>query len=87
LPKIQPHPLKHRELLKNLKNFGVIEVIPKGKGSERMLVLEALKAKHGSKYKGPQMPIKCHGEGTEHSKKVIATILRRFDIDPEQFWS
>jgi hypothetical protein len=84
LPKIQPHPLKHRELLKKLKNFGVIEISTKGKGSERMLIL---KSGMGSKYQGPQIPIKFHGEGTEHSKRVIDSVLRRFDIKPESFWS
>ncbi len=81
--KIKPHPLKHRELLKKLKNFDVIEVPSKGKGSERMLVF---KTGLGSKYEGPQIPVKYHGEGTEHSKKVIDSILRRFNIDPKQFW-
>lgn len=84
MPKIQPHPLKHRELLKKLKNFGVIEISTKGKGSERMLIL---KSGMGSKYQGPQIPIKFHGEGTEHSKRVIDSVLRRFDIKPENFWS
>jgi len=82
--KIQPHPLKYRELLKKLKDFSVVEAASKGKGSERMLIF---KTGLGSKYKGPQMPIKYHGEGTEHSKKVIDSILRRFDIDPKEFWA
>ncbi len=84
MPKIQPHPLKHRELLKKLKSFGVIEILTKGKGSERMLILQA---GLGSKYQGPQIPIKYHGDGTEHSKRVIDSILRRFNINSEDFWS
>jgi len=84
LPKIQPHPLKHRELIKKLKEFGVIEVTARGKGSERILIL---KSGIGNKYKGPQIPIKCHGEGTEHSVRVIDAVLRRFNIDPEKFWA
>lgn len=84
MPKIQPHPLKHRDLLKKLKKFGIIEIPSRGKGSERMLILES---GMGSKYQGPQIPIKCHGEGTEHSKRVIDSVLRRFNINPEDFWS
>jgi hypothetical protein len=83
LPKIRPHSLKHRDLLKKLKEFGVIEDPSKGKGSERMLIL---KTGLGSKYKGPQIPIKCHGDGTEHSVRVVDSVLRRFGIDPEAFW-
>ena len=84
MPKIQPHPLKHRELLQELKSFGVIEVKARGKGSERILIL---KTGLSTKYKGPQITIKCHGEGTEHSVRVIDSILRRFNIDSQQFWS
>ncbi len=83
MPKIRPHPLKHQELLRKLKQFGVIEVSSRGKGSERILILQS---GLGSKYKGPQIPIKCHGKSTEHSKRVIDSVLRRFNINPEDFW-
>ena len=85
MPKIRPHALKHRDLISRLKNFGVIEVKERGKGSERILVLKA--GLTGGKYTGPQIPIKCHGEGTEHSVRVIDSALRRFSIDPNKFWS
>lgn len=78
-----PSPLKHRELIKKLKSFGVVEVSSRGKGSERMLIR---REGRGSKYKGPQIPIKCHGQSTEHSVRVINSVLRRFKIDPKDFW-
>ena len=81
---LKPHPLKHRELLKKLKKFEVTEIVSRGKGSERMLVLKS--GFQGQKYKGPQYPVKCHGEGTEHSVRVIDAILRHFKIKPEDFW-
>lgn len=84
MPKSKPHSLKHRDFIKKLKSFNVIEDTLKGKGSERMLIQ---KFRLASKYKGPQIPIKCHGDGTEHSVRVIDTVLRRFNIDPDQFWS
>ncbi|RMG02212.1 MAG: type II toxin-antitoxin system HicA family toxin [Nitrospirae bacterium] len=84
MPKVRPRPLKHRELLKKLKKFGIVEVETRAKGSERMLVLKS--GFQGDKYRGPQIPIKCHGQGTEHSVKVINAVLRRFDIPSEKFW-
>jgi len=86
LPKIRPHALKHRELISRLKDFGVIEVKGGGKGSERILILKSGLTGCG-KYKGPQIPIKCHGDSTEHSVRVIDAVLRRFSIDPNKFWS
>jgi len=85
LPKIRPKALKHRELLSRLKNFGIIETKDRGKGSERILILKA--GLSGGRYTGPQIPIKCHGEGTEHSVRVIDAVLRRFALDPKKFWS
>ncbi|MGD0281460.1 MAG: type II toxin-antitoxin system HicA family toxin [Dissulfurispiraceae bacterium] len=85
MPKIRPHALKHRELISRLKDFGVIEVKNRGKGSERVLIFKA--GLTGSKYKGPQIPIKCHGDSTEHSVRVIDAVLRRFSIDQNKFWS
>ncbi|MBI5212879.1 MAG: type II toxin-antitoxin system HicA family toxin [Nitrospirae bacterium] len=84
MPKIRPHALKHRELISKLKDFGVIEVKDRGKGSERVLILKS--GLTGGKYTGPQIPIKCHGESTEHSVRVIDAVLRRFAIDPVKFW-
>ena len=83
--KIRPRALKHRELLSKLKEFGVSEARDRGKGSERVLILKS--GLTAGKYKGPQIPIKCHGDRTEHSVRVIDAVLRRFNIDPARFWS
>lgn len=85
MPKIRPHALKHRELLSKLKDFGVIEAKDRGKGSERVFILKS--GLTSGKYKGPQIPVKCHGDSTEHSIRVIDSVLRRFNIDPARFWS
>jgi len=76
-------PLKLRELLKRLKPYGV-KAFPskRGKGSELILV----KPNEPGSMKGPQYPIKNHGPGTEISIPVIRTILRRFNIDEDDFW-
>ena len=78
-----PHPLKHRELLKRLRGFGVVEV-KGGKGSERILGMQG--GLEAGKYKGPQITIKDHGGGTMHSVRVVDAVLRRFAIRPEDFW-
>lgn len=92
MPKIQPKPLKHRELLQRLSEYGIV-VLPKqnkggtkrGKGSEDILGRKSGIQPDGT-YKGDHIPVKDHGDGTEHSKHVIRDILRRFDIDPKSFW-
>ncbi|MFH1116042.1 MAG: type II toxin-antitoxin system HicA family toxin [Pseudomonadota bacterium] len=81
-------PLTKRELLKRLKPFGVISLKKKGtgkkrgKGSEIILVLPI---EEGST-RGPSHPIKDHGKGTEIYIPVIESVLRRFNIDPDEFW-
>ncbi len=88
-PKIHPKPLKHRELLKRLRDFDVTSTNLRGKGSEQMLVLRSglINGVYvPGQYKGPQYPIKYHGDGTEHSVRVIDSILRHFNIDPHDFW-
>ena len=75
-------PLKLRELLKKLKPYGVIPLAKRGKGSEIVL----LKPEEEGSRKGPQFPIKNHGKGTEIYVPVIEAILRRFDIDSDEFW-
>lgn len=85
MPKgINPHPLKLRDFLKRLQDFGV-RAMPdnRGKGSEIILIRPISK----NELKGPQYPIKDHGSGTEISKAVITAALRRFNIEPEDFWS
>jgi hypothetical protein len=75
-------PFKLKELLAKLKSYGVISLKKRGKGSERIL----LRPKKPGSQKGPQYPIKDHGEGTEISVPVVNAVLRRFKIDKEKFW-
>jgi hypothetical protein len=75
-------PLKYREFIKQLKPYGVIEIIPRGKGSERIL----LKPTIPGTMKGPFYPVKCHGLSTEIDVSVINAILRRFGIPKNEFW-
>jgi hypothetical protein len=74
--------LKLSDLLKRLKKYGVVPLVSRGKGSEIILLKPSAP---GSK-RGPQYPIKNHGKGTEISIPVITAVLRRFEIDPQDFW-
>ncbi len=68
--------LKYRKLLKILRRFGINEVKARGKGSHRMLfgVVDGGLVKH---------PIKCHNDGEEKPKAVIASIRRVFKLTPK----
>lgn len=68
--------LKYRDLLKRLKQFGVIEDRSRGKGSERLLV----RVVSGIRY---YITTKCHNEGDQKPKAVIAAIRRRLLLTPE----
>jgi hypothetical protein len=76
------HPFKLRELISALKGYGIISLAKRGKGSERIL----LKPKEPGSKKGPQYPIKDHGEGTEIPIPVVNAVLRRFGINEIEFW-
>ena len=76
------HPMQLRVFLKKIKDYGVIVVSGRGKGSESILLKPI---EPGSK-KGPQYPIKNHGMGMEISYQVIDKILERFNIDKSGFW-
>ncbi len=60
-------PLKYRKLLQNLRRFGIDEDKARGKGSHRILfgVVDGGLIKH---------PIKCHNDGEEKPKAVIARV-------------
>jgi hypothetical protein len=76
-------PYTIRELLKKLKPYGVVAMERKrGKGSELVL----LKPNKPRSKQGPQIPIKNHGPSTEIYFQTILAILRRFNIDPKDFW-
>ena len=77
------HPFQLRQLLQKLKPYGVISLKKRGKGSERIL----LKPNEPGSKKGPQFPIKDHGQSTEINAKVIDAIIRRFEIDEDEFWN
>jgi hypothetical protein len=75
--------LTYRELIKRLKPYGVEVRVNRGKGSERILLLPETPG--GSK--GPQYPIKYHGDNTRVGRGALAAVLRRFNIDPKDyFW-
>lgn len=76
------HPFQIRKLVKKLKDYGVVALTKRGKGSEVILLKPEIP---GSK-KGPSIPIKNHGPGTEISVPVVEAILRRFEIDEKEFW-
>jgi hypothetical protein len=79
-----PNPLKIRVLLKRLKDYGVI-LHPnpaRGKGSEVVILKPN---SHGST-KGPIFTLKNHGNKTEITTAVVLACLRRFGIDPEEFY-
>jgi len=75
-------PLKRDELFKLLKRFGIETLKKRGKGSELILLQPDIP---GSK-KGETFPIKDHGKETEYAVQVINAVLRRFRIDPNDFW-
>ncbi len=74
--------LKYREFVQRLRRFGIVEMVKRGKGSERIL----LRPETPGSGKGPQIPIKHHGDNTEVGKGTVGAVLRRFDIDPKDFW-
>ena len=76
------HPFKLRKLLAELKSYGIVSLKKRGKGSE-VVLLKPIEP--GSK-KGPQYPIKDHGQGTEISIPVVNAALRRFEINETEFW-
>ncbi len=77
------HPMKLKDFLKKMKDFGVVSMgYTRGKGSEIIL----LKPDPPGSNQGPQYPIKNHGSSTEIYIPVINSALRRFGIDPDEFY-
>ena len=78
------HPIKVRELIKRLKPYGIkVMQRNRGKGSEMILI----KPDTPGSNQGPQIPIKDHGSSTEIYIPVILSVLRRFNIDPKDFFT
>lgn len=74
--------LQFRELLERLKPYNIKVMTKRGKGSERILIQPS----PDDPRKGPQFPIKHHGQSTAISIPVVNAVLRRFNIDQEDFW-
>jgi hypothetical protein len=74
--------LKLSDLLKKLKPYGIVSLKKRGKGSELILLLPE---SEGSK-KGQIFTVKDHGPQTNVYGPVIQALLRRFNIDPDDFW-
>ncbi len=74
-----PKPLRYRELLAHLKDFGVIEK-RYGAGSRRVLYKENVEGQTVFYYIHP------HSEHHEFDIGVVNSTLRRFKINPKEFW-
>lgn len=66
-------PIKYRELRRILKTFNIKEEKRRGKGSERMFV--GLVDSRTITY-----PVKCHNEGEDKPKAVVAAVRRAFAL-------
>ena len=66
-------PLKYRDLIKRLKLFGVFEDKSRGKGSERLLIRIVGSSKLS-------FPTKCHNEGDQKPRAVVAAIRRKLQL-------
>ena len=77
-----PAELKYRQFLKRLKDFGVVEVENRGKGSEKYLIHPI----NPGSLQGPSYTIRCHGKGDILKPGTIRACLRRLQIDPKEFW-
>lgn len=75
-------PLKRDELLQKLRPFGIEILKKRGKGSELVLRLPGIP---GSR-KPEIFTIKDHGKKTEYAVQVVNAVLRRFGINPDDFW-
>ena len=76
-----PKPKTYRDVVRILKDhdsrfeFGT----NRSKGSERMIYHPDINGRPES------YPVKCHGEGTELRKGVLASLIRRFALPRDIF--
>ncbi len=75
-------PLKRDELLRRPKPFGVIPLTDRGKGSEMVLLLPNAEGAG----QGEVFTIRDHGKNAEIYIPVINALLKRFGINPDDFW-
>ena len=73
MPKVRRY--KYRELIKVLKEYGIIVLAKRGKGSERMLYRESTRDNY---------PIKYRSDNYTYSVGMIQAIQRRFQL-PDKF--
>jgi len=78
MPKI----LRYGEFISRLRDFGVIELPGRGKGSERYLIRPTITGTT----KGPSCTIRCHGSGDTVKIGTMSACLRRLQITPKEFW-
>jgi len=76
-----PKSLNYSEFLKRLKTFGVVEILNRGKGSERYLVRPISPGTN----KGPSYTIRCHGSGNTVKAGTMAACLGRLQTNPKDF--
>ena len=77
-----PKSLHYAEFLRRLREFGVIEILGRGKGSERYLVRPTIPGTT----KGPSYTIRCHGNCDTVKTGTMLACLRRLQIAQEDFW-
>jgi len=77
-----PKVLNYGQFISRLKDFGVIELPERGKGSERYLIRPTIIGTT----KGPSYTIRCHGSGDTVKIGTLSACLRRLQIDPKEFW-
>jgi hypothetical protein len=71
-----PNRLKYREVRKRLKKYNIVELINRGKGSERIFQDPTTK-----KF----ISLTCHGENYELGKGLLKAVIRRFDLPEDIF--
>ncbi len=75
-------PLKRDELIRRLRRFKIEILKKRGKGSEIIL----LQPDTPGSQKGEIFTLTDHGKKTEYAVQVVSAILRRFQIDADEFW-
>jgi len=70
----KPKRLKHTELLKRLKPYGIVENKKRGRGSERMLF---------QKSTGLNYPITYHKKDHQYSIALLTAIKRKFSLSKD----
>jgi hypothetical protein len=82
MPRRKATPPRSRDLVRRLREFGVVEDVRRGKGSEALLIKPVAP---GSK-KGPRTTIRRHSEHDMIPVETISAALRRLEIDSDDFW-